>query len=227
MTDDGYAAVVFDMDGTLVEYTDHGLRRAVASETFAAVGIDPTEAELRSVAEETTANAREICEAHGVDPAAFYERFDPALAERQRALVDDGGKSPYDDARTALSGVGVGDSVAGAVLSDNYQSVVDRVVERHFPGRFAVARGVAPGVEGRRQRKPDPTNLQRALTAIDAPAERALVVGDSSRDVAVAARAGVDSVFIRRNGRRLDGDHDPTYRVDDLGALAEIVDGSA
>ncbi len=221
---EGYAAVVFDMDGTLVEYTGHDLRRAVARETFAAVGIDPTEAELRAVAEESTANARAVCETHGVDPAAFYERFDPALAERQRAVIDDGGKPPYDDARTALAAL-EDRPAAVAVLSDNYQSVVDRVVDRHFPGRFAVARGVAPGVEGREHRKPDPTNLRRILAETDTPAERALVVGDSSRDVAVAARAGVDSVFVRRDGRRLDGGDDPTYQVDDLGALPGILDG--
>lgn len=221
MSDDGgYAAVVFDMDGTLVEYTSHDLRRAVASETFAAVGIDPTEAELRAVAEESTANARDVCETHGVDPAAFYERFDPALADRQRTVVDDGGKPPYDDARTALSEIG--DGVATAVLSDNYQSVVDRVVARHFPSQFAVARGVAPGLEGRQYRKPDPTNLQQTLAEMDVAAERALFVGDSPRDVAVAARADVDSAFVRRDGARADG-HEPTHRLDDLGQLAQVV----
>jgi len=228
MTDDGargYEAVVFDMDGTLVEYTAHGARREAAVEAFTAVGIDPTEAELRSVAEGSTANARAVCETHGVDPAAFYDRFDPALAEHQHAAVADGGKPVYGDARRALEDLAVGAELPAAVLSDNYQSVVDRVVESRFPDRFVAAHGVEPGLDGRRWRKPDTRNLRSALEAMDVPARRALVVGDGTRDVAVAARAGVDSVFLRRAGTSYDGDHEPTHRIDDLDALAAIVDG--
>lgn len=225
MTGGGYGALVFDMDGTLVEYTAHGARRELAVEAFDAVGVDPTTAELRSVAEGSTANAREVCEAHGADPAAFYERFDPDLAAHQRSAVDDGAKSAYEDARRALDALGVGERLPAAVLSDNFQSVVDRVVEERFPDRFAAAHGVAPGVEGRRRRKPDTRNLERALDAMGVPADRALVVGDGTRDVAVADRAGIDSAFLRREDSGVDG-HDPTYRLDDLGELVGIVEGS-
>ncbi|PSQ38347.1 hypothetical protein BRD13_06650 [Halobacteriales archaeon SW_5_70_135] len=99
---DGYAAVVFDMDGTLVEFTGRDLRRETAVEAFDEAGIALTDDELAAVVDGSTANARAVCRDRDVDPAAFYDPFDRLLAERQRAVVADGGKRPYDDALTAL-----------------------------------------------------------------------------------------------------------------------------
>jgi hypothetical protein len=139
-------------------------------------------------------------------------------------VVANGGKPVYEDARQALAELGVGDVLPAAVLSDNFQSVVDRVVEERFSGRFVVAHGVEPGVEGRRRRKPDTGKLRAALDAVGVPRDRTLVVGDGTRDVAVADRAGVDSAFVHRDAAQVD-DYDPTYRLDDLEALVGIVDG--
>jgi phosphoglycolate phosphatase len=226
-TDTDYEAVVFDLDGTLVEYTGRDRRRAAAVETFDALGVDPTADELRSVAAGSTANARAVCRAHGADPAEFYERFDPLLADLQLDAIDDGGKRPYDDAVAALDRLRVGDGgPPAAVLSNNFQSVVDRVVERHFPGRFAVVTGVSPGPEGRERRKPDPRQLVSTLATLGSAPEGALVVGDGSSDVAVAARAGVDSVHVERAGPH-EGADDPTYRVETLQALPALVRRSA
>lgn len=224
----GYDAVVFDMDGTLVEYTGHDHRRSAAVEAFDAVGIDPTDAELDVVAESSTANAREICDDRGVDPADFYARFDPALLDRQLALLEDGGKRPYPDAVDALDRLGIGTddgAPVAAVLSNNYQAVVEAVLDRHFPGRFHTAYGVDPGLEGRRYRKPDTRYLQQALDDLGVNPDRTVVVGDGASDVAVAAAAGMDSVHVRRHDTRPETATDPTHQTDGLTGLPAIVRG--
>jgi len=236
--ENGYAAVVFDMDGTLVEFTGRELRRETAVEAFDEAGIAPTDAEMAAVVDGSTANARAVCRDRGVDPAAFYDPFDRLLAKRQRAVIADGGKPPYEDALAALEGLsGVtttraeradgGDrpAVGTAVVSNNYQSVVDSVVERHFPDRFAVAYGTDPGDEGRRRRKPDPHFLLRALEDLAVDPGAALMVGDSADDVDAAAAAGADVALLARGRGRSEPAAEPTYRLDGLDELVDVVTG--
>lgn len=221
-----YDALVFDMDGTLVEYTTDECRREAAIAAFDAVGVAPTGDELASVAADSTENARGICRDRGVDPDAFYEAFDPLLAERQHEVVADGGKPPYDDALAALERLGIdgdGDGHPAAVLSNNYQSVVDRVLDRHFVGHFPVAYGVPTGPAGRQRRKPDTAYLEAILADIDASPGRTLVVGDGHSDVAVAARAGADSAHVERRGRH-EGPVEPTHRIESLAALPSLLE---
>ncbi len=232
--DGQYDALVFDMDGTLVEYTGYEFRRRAAVAAFDAVGIDPTEDELLRVAEDGTANAREVCADRGVAPADFYDAFDPLLADLQRDLVADGGKLPYDDALDALDRLGLhgsdtapdgGPALRAGVLSNNYQSVVESVVRRHFSDRFGATYGVPPGIAGRDQRKPATGRLERTIGDLGADRDRVLMVGDGADDVAVAAAAGVDSVHVRRRDRSLPDEADPTYSIADLSALSDIVLG--
>ncbi|PSQ56649.1 hypothetical protein BRD18_08440 [Halobacteriales archaeon SW_7_71_33] len=114
-------------------------------------------------------------------------------------------------------------------LSNNYQSVVDDVVERHFPDRFAVAYGTEPGETGRRRRKPDPHFLMRAVDDLGVDPAATLLVGDSADDVDAAAAAGVDVAYLRRDPDRgrsePDTDAAPTYRVDGLDELIAVVTG--
>ncbi|PSQ37973.1 hypothetical protein BRD10_04550 [Halobacteriales archaeon SW_12_71_31] len=237
---DGYAAVVFDMDGTLVEFTGRDLRHETAVEAFDEAGIAPTDDELAAVVDGSTANARAVCRDRGVDPAAFYDPFDRLLAERQRAVVADGGKRPYDDALRALEELtapaarreradGGPPPVDVAVVSNNYQSVVDDVIERYFPDRFAVAYGTEPGEADRRRRKPDPHFLLRAVDDLGVDPAATLLVGDSADDVDAAAAAGVDVAHLRRDPDRgrsePDPDAAPTYRVDGLDELLAVVTG--
>lgn len=223
----GYDALVFDMDGTLVEYTTDDLRREAAVTAFEAVGIDPSDDELRSVAAGSTENARGICRERGVEPDDFYEQFDPLLAERQHEVVEGGGKPPYDDALTALDRLGIdGDGPNGtlaAVLSNNYQSVVERTLDRHLPGHFPVAYGVPTGPAGRERRKPHAGYLRAVLADLDAAPDRTLVVGDGRSDVAVAAAVGVDCAHVERRGPHT-GDEEPTHRIETLVSLPAIVD---
>ncbi|PSQ38348.1 hypothetical protein BRD13_06655 [Halobacteriales archaeon SW_5_70_135] len=116
-----------------------------------------------------------------------------------------------------------------AVVSNNYQSVVDDVVERYFPDRFAVAYGTEPGEAGRHRRKPDPHFLLRAVDDLGVDPAATLLVGDSADDVDAAAAAGVDIdvAYLRRDPDRGRSEPDPgaapTYRVDGLDELLTVV----
>lgn len=53
---------------------------------------------------------------------------------------------------------------------------------------------------------------------------QALLVGDSpTSDLAGAARAGLDSCYVDRRGKKLPSDIMPTYRVDDLAGLVQLL----
>jgi phosphoglycolate phosphatase len=73
-------------------------------------------------------------------------------------------------------------------------------------------------------KKPNPHYLKRALA--DLEAESALYVGDSESDVIAANRAGMDSVFVRRQHCcDVELTVHPTYDVNDLHDVATIADG--
>lgn len=80
-----------------------------------------------------------------------------------------------------------------AVASNKYQSAVDRLIPKMFPGVKWVA------VEGQRDDvpvKPDPSIVFNILNRCPTPKDEVLYVGDSGVDMDTAARAGVDSVGV-------------------------------
>lgn len=71
--------------------------------------------------------------------------------------------------------------------------------------------------------KPEAAYFRRALEALDAKAETTVMVGDDLlSDIQGAINAGLDSIWYSRNGAESPL---PTYRVTDLGAVAQIVLG--
>jgi HAD superfamily hydrolase (TIGR01509 family) len=79
--------------------------------------------------------------------------------------------------------------------------------------------------------KPDPEIVFRALRALDAPAEDAVLVGDSSKDLETAANAGIASVlyFPPANARYYDLEdlrrYGPDHVVRDLRELVVMAPG--
>lgn len=213
-------AVLFDLDGTLVQYERSP--GEVLQVAFEVAGCDP----LFSV-EEYYARFDEF--------AARHDSMDALRSACFAALAAENG---YDE--------DCGRAVAAAFRRERDQTNVsfrpsaDRVLEelegRH---RLAVVTNGAP--DAQRQKiaavdlerwvdavvyagddvptKPAPEPFERALRALDATPATAVHVGDSlETDVAGATAAGLDSVWIAEG--RDAGEYAPTYRVD---ALDEIL----
>lgn len=82
-------------------------------------------------------------------------------------------------------------------------------------------------------RKPDPTTVRTALSALDAEASRAVFVGDKPhRDVAAARAAGVGTVVVVRGGATPDevldalaagGEHTPDHQVTEIDEVTTLL----
>lgn len=216
-----YDAVVFDMDGVLVEMTPGAILRDAARETFRDLGIDAPDPEhvdhLRGGT--TVDGLREIGETYDLDHETVWERRERNAAFAQRALAHGGGKSPYEDVPAVLEEL----SLPMGVVSANQHSTVEFLMEHaDLAGHFGPIYGREETVAGLRRKKPNTHYLEVAFDELGT--ENPLYVGDSSGDVEAATAAGVDSLFVRRD-HRLDYElrAEPTYEAETIRALSEIV----
>jgi HAD superfamily hydrolase (TIGR01549 family) len=207
-----YDAVVFDMDGVLVEPTDWDVLVEAVVEAFADfdVAVDSATAE-RLV--ENDAVPIETIRSYGLDPEAVWHTRELRASLAQQAHARDGGKRVYDDV-SALERL----DVPLGVVSNNQQATVEFLLAYHDLEYFQTASGRAPTLDGAARRKPAPDYIETALA--DLGTSRALYVGDKGTDLLAAERAGID-------GAHLDREHvseaslpvEPTYQCPDLSTL--------
>jgi HAD superfamily hydrolase (TIGR01549 family) len=215
-----YDAIVFDVDGVLVEPADRATLEEGVRRTFQSLDVPtPADEHVSAMAIHVTVDAvRSVCETYDLDPDAFWRERDRRSSEVQREAIRAGYKPLYDDVEV-LDRL---DHPKGLV-SANQQATIDFVLEYfEFDGTFQTAYGREPGLAGLRRKKPDPHYLHRALSDLDA--DDALFVGDSESDVEAAHRAGVDAAFVRRPHRDdYELEPDPEYEVETLRALPDLV----
>lgn len=221
--------VLFDLDGTLVEYERSG--REVLGLAFEEVGVDPffeVEAyqdrydrffeESDSISHLRELIFADIAETKDLDPALGIEVADAYEAARDhtRVYLLPGAMDLLD----ALADRPVGMVTNGdpAMQRPKLEStgLIDRFETVVYAGHDTAA-------------KPDPEPFHLALDRMNQPAEGATYVGnDPVADVGGAAAAGLDSVWLR-NGSVATPATEPTYTVDSLEELlnSPFVTGSA
>jgi phosphoglycolate phosphatase len=184
--------VLFDLDGTLVE-TAPEIHDAVDA-TLQRLGLPPVD--LRQVEDWIGRGTREL-----LAEALAFATHTPLAAMRDSELF-----------RRALAGFAVDYELASGTRSRVYPHVRETL---EALGRHGVKRAVVTNKEQRftlsvlRQhalqglvdlvvcgdtlatRKPDPAGVSHCLRTFGIPADRVLLVGDSSIDVATARNAGV------------------------------------
>ena len=73
-------------------------------------------------------------------------------------------------------------------------------------------------------KKPDPAMLECALSRLGVPPRRAILLGDQLRtDVAAARRAGVRSIWLRRDARPVASGPTPDFVIQDLRQLPQLL----
>lgn len=213
-----YDAVVFDNDGVLTHPTPREVLRTAARDAYAAFDVDPSERAIEAAVDGGPEDVREVITAEGydLDHGAFWRRREALAAARQRRAMTTGEKPTYDDV-AALEPLAARRPTG--VVSNNQHATVEHVLDVHdLADLFGTAYGRPPTLAGYRRRKPEPFYLERALADLSIDTDDdVLFVGDSGVDVAVAARLGIDSAFIRRPHRRgYDLTHSPTHEVTSL-----------
>jgi len=217
-----YDAVLFDNDGVLVELIDIERIHGAVEETFGEFGVEPSHDDVRRMVGVSADELASICRKHGLDAEEFWRLRDANVSRVQRDAVDTGEKAPYADFDAVER---LARDHAVGVVSNNQQATVDHIVDRFEMSFFEVCYGREPTVESLRRKKPSPFYVERALNALGVRAEETLYVGDSSKDIVAAERAGVDSVFVRREHRKdATLEAAPTYEVGSLHGLEETVE---
>ncbi|MFC7116040.1 HAD family hydrolase [Natronoarchaeum sp. GCM10025703] len=213
--------MLFDNDGVLTWLTSLDVFSRAIETTFAEFGVtDPDPQHVEALYGITPDELQRICERYGVDPAPFWRRRDRNAALAQHAEIRAGRKPLYDDVEI-LDEL---DQELG-IVSNNQADTVSYIVDYYDLPGSDICYGRQPTLDGIRRKKPDPYYLQQALSAIGT--EDALYVGDSGSDVVAARQAGVDSAFVRRSHRQdLELPEQPTYEVEDLYGVRDIVDST-
>ncbi|MEO3769531.1 HAD-IA family hydrolase [Micromonospora sp. B9E7] len=201
----GIGAVLFDMDGTLVD-SDAAVERAWE----------------RWAAEYAVEPAAALAIAHGSPADRTVRRLLPALddhavaaaAARQLAFQ-------YDDLSDVLATPGAHEILDTLARLGLPWAVVTSADVRLAQARLGAAGIVAPvlvTVEDVRVGKPDPEGYLRAAALLDVPVARCLVVEDAE----VGLRAGRAAGAMTAALKRLDGD----LRLRDLAQLASQLESA-
>ena len=222
---DGYEAVLFDMDGVVLE--GRGTDPAVHSRALDDVLDDRDLTVPLTLRESLERDAyddafRAACAELGVDPRTLFRAREERSAKRAVERLAAGARCLHRDVAVLDA---LADRTTLGLVSNNYQSTVEFVVDHFRLDAFAFVRGRDPGPDGFRRRKPDPYYLKEALDALGTT--DGIYVGDRATDVIAAERAGVDSAFLRRdhNAAR-DLDAEPTVEIESLRDLLPLVDAS-
>lgn len=184
----GYEAVVFDLDGTLLDTLEdlrssvnhalrlHGFPERTYEEIRTFVGNGVRNLMLKAVPggeadpafEEVFADFRSHYAVHWRELTAPYAGVMPLVEELRRR------------------------GVKLAVVSNKSDAEVKNLCAEFFGEAMACVRGEVPGVP----RKPEPDSVLLALKALGVPRSEALYVGDSEVDVRTARNAGLDCVAV-------------------------------
>lgn len=214
-----YDAVLFDFDGVVVETpSPERLSDALARTYETLERSGPTAETLQAFLRGDFESIADRCRGLDIEADVFCARAAREMIRAQREEVERGLRSAYDD----VAAVGSLEVPLG-IVSDNHPTVVSTLLDRFgLRSLFETVYGCPLTPDGLARRKPDPTNIEAAMDALDA--EDALYVGDRAVDVQAADNADIDSALVARDEEATPADADPTYRLASLSGLPAILE---
>ncbi|MGZ9810947.1 HAD-IA family hydrolase [Pseudoroseicyclus sp. H15] len=212
--------VVFDVDGTLVDSEGH--IHAAMTRAFESVGLaPPPRAQVRAI----VGLSLEVAMARltGHEDAATHLRLAEGYRAAYHELRREAGtlaSSPlYPGARDALQALQDEPETLLAVATGKSRRGLDALIEGHGLQGLFISRQTADTHPS----KPHPSMLQACLADAGVPAERAVMVGDTTFDMEMAAAAGLGRIGVTW------GYHEPhtlgaDALIEDFAALPGAVD---
>lgn len=215
-----YDAVIFDFDGVLLDADRDGFKWAndARLEKARELGYSNDLHELRALfeAEKSAEKMNQFLKKHDINVKDLkaWEKF---IEQRKIELVEEGELSLYPGTWELLQSL----EAKKALVSNAYGEATDEIVrslglEEHL--EFWKAPSLDDIEAYVEQMKPHPDMLLEAMDSMNE--EDAVMVGDSSSDVKAAENAGIDSVYINRDGETLE---EATYNVESLEELRKIL----
>lgn len=183
-----YDAYIFDLDGTLLDTLSDLV--FLTNKVLGEAGFP-----LRSSEEihSFVGNGLRALMARAVPEGTPDEAIDQLLGDWKNHYPEYGVKftQPYPHIAELLADLQKRKKKL-AVLSNKFDGGTRDIIDRFFPGVFAVVHGEGPGIP----RKPDPTGLEKTLSELEVAAENAVYVGDSPNDIVTAHAAGTDGIAV-------------------------------
>lgn len=204
-----YDAVVFDLDGTLLDTLDDLTASANAAAAFCGVPAH-TRDEIRSYVGN---GIRKLIE-RMLPEERRDELFDMAYTRFREHYADHcmDATEPYPGIISLLDWLKKS-GYRTAIVSNKADFAVKKLHQVYFHDLIDLAAGEQEGI----QKKPEPDMVYHILEQLQIPADRALYVGDSDVDIRTAANAGMDAVivtwgfrekdFLQRQGARVLADN--------------------
>ncbi|GKY89191.1 HAD-IA family hydrolase [Sinisalibacter aestuarii] len=189
----GLRLVIFDVDGTLID--SQNLIVAAMTDTFGAVGRPvPPRAEVLQIVvlslELAMARLAPDLDAAGIDALVAAYR---AAFLRLRSQTGGEAASPlYPGARAAIEALHARPEVLLGVATGKARRGLDHAFAAHGLDRFFVTRQTADTHPS----KPHPAMIEAALAETGVEPPRAVMVGDTSYDIAMARAAGVAAIGV-------------------------------
>lgn len=176
-----YAAVVYDLDGTLIDLAVDW--RAARRDVAAVLREDGLDVDGTATLWDCFDLAEETGHVESVEAELAVHEGEGATASTALALVD-----------------GLPHQVPVGVCSLNGEDACFAALERHGIDEFV---DVVVGRDSHAERKPHPGPLLATIEALGVESDRTLFVGNSERDAVTAERAGVDFRWIDEAETRL------------------------
>lgn len=183
-----YEAVLFDMDGTVLDTLDdlhdavnHSLRH------FSLPEVDKRQ--VRAALGNGAAHLVKSCLPESADRELFRQVLDdykPYYAAHCRIKT-----GPYTGIVPLMERLRA-QGVKLAIISNKPDGAVKELAEVFFPGLLTVAVGESEAVP----RKPDPASVLKAIRLMGADPARCVYVGDSEVDIQTAGNANLDCVAV-------------------------------
>ena len=211
-----FAGVLFDLDGTLVDTLDlilasyrHTMREHLGT-------VPPDEEWLRTMGTPLAAQLRDFAKTPE-QAEAMLQTYLIHNEEHQERLI-----RRFPGALEAVRAIRAAGYRVGIVTSKLGDNARRELTSCGFDGLFD-ALVSASDVE---RPKPHPEPVLRALAAIEAPADTALLVGDSVYDLRAGRAAGVDTAAALWGpfDRSALAAGQPDYWLEDLDELLELLD---
>lgn len=183
-----YPAVIFDMDGTVLNTLEDLL-------TSLNLTLDAFGLPRRSLDEmrRFVGNGMRYQIECGAGPDAPDGMIDEMLPVYIRNYQVHGAEKtrPYEGVPEMIARL----RAAGcrtAVVSNKNDAAVRRLADLYFPGLFDVSVGEREGI----RRKPAPDSVNEVLRILGVSGQEAVYVGDSEVDIRTAANAGLDLIAV-------------------------------
>ena len=186
-------AVFFDLDGTLIDSAAF-IERAMSDACGKVGRVAPTSQEVRSIIglslPETVAQLMPDLGPADRDAAVVHYR--QSFIDMRARKGGEGATPVYKGARAALQVLQQSDEVLMGIATGKARRGVDHAFAQHDIGGYFVTVQTADSHPS----KPHPSMLQQALRETGAEAAQAVMIGDTSFDMAMGAAAGFKTIGV-------------------------------